>query len=90
MGCQARATGSPRATAQRIREGQIMPQEADRHRVQQLLTDGAQLIEVLPAPEYREEHLIGAINIPLKTLTRATTQQLDRTRPVIVYCWDYQ
>jgi rhodanese-related sulfurtransferase len=67
-----------------------MPQEADRHQVQRLIKDGAQLVEVLPAPEYREEHLAAAINIPIKRLTAETTKQLDRSRPVIVYCWDYQ
>ncbi len=67
-----------------------MPQEADRQQVQRLINDGAQLVEVLPAPEYREEHLAGAINIPLTRLSAETTKQLDRTRPVIVYCWDYQ
>lgn len=67
-----------------------MPQEADRDAVQRLIADGARLIEVLPAPEYREEHLTGAINIPIKRLTAETTKQLDRSRPVIVYCWDYQ
>jgi len=68
----------------------VMPQEADRHLVQQLIADGAQLVEVLPAHEYRDEHLASAISIPLKTLTGETTKQLDRNRPVIVYCWDYQ
>lgn len=67
-----------------------MPQEVDRHDVQRLIGRGAQVVDVLPAPEYREEHLAGAINIPLKTLTAETVKQLDRTRPVIVYCWDYQ
>ena len=67
-----------------------MPQEADRHLVQQLMAGGAQLVEVLPAHEYRDEHLAGAISIPLKTLSGETTKQLDRNRSVIVYCWDYQ
>ncbi len=67
-----------------------MSQDADRHDVQRLIGAGAQLVEVLPTHEYREEHLASAINIPLKTLTRETTKQLDRNRPVIVYCWDYQ
>jgi rhodanese-related sulfurtransferase len=51
---------------------------------------GAQVVEVLPRAEYDEEHLPGAINIPLKELNRATAKQLDRDRPVIVYCHDYQ
>jgi len=45
---------------------------------------------VLPAAEFEEEHLPGAINIPLKELDRETTRQLERGRPVIVYCHDYQ
>ncbi|MBN9098169.1 MAG: rhodanese-like domain-containing protein [Pseudonocardia sp.] len=53
-----------------------------------LLDEGAQLVEVLPAPEYDEMHLPGAVNIPLKTLDATTTAGLDRSRPVIVYCWD--
>jgi rhodanese-related sulfurtransferase len=49
----------------------------------------AQLVEVLPAEEYDEEHLPGAINLPLKQLDADTAAVLDRERPVIVYCWDY-
>ena len=67
-----------------------MPTPIDRDRVQHLLEQGAQLIEVLPEDEYADEHLPGAINIPLKTLDRETTRQLDRDRPVIAYCYDYQ
>jgi rhodanese-related sulfurtransferase len=45
-------------------------------------------VEVLPAAEYVEEHLPGAINLPLKELDEAATAGLDRTRPVVVCCWD--
>jgi len=61
-----------------------------REEVRQLLKEGAQLVEVLPRDEYGEEHIAGAINIPLKELNRKTAMQLDRSRPVIVYCDDYQ
>jgi rhodanese-related sulfurtransferase len=68
-----------------------MPTAIDRDEVQRLIRDEhAQLVEVLPKPEYEEEHLPGAINIPLKTLDAETTRRLDRERPVIVYCDDYQ
>lgn len=68
-----------------------MPTSIDRHEVQQLVRErGAQLVEVLPRDEYEELHLPGAINLPLKELDRATAEQLDRSRPVIVYCHDYQ
>jgi rhodanese-related sulfurtransferase len=62
----------------------------DRARVQELLADGAPLVEVLPAVEYEDEHLPGAINIRLKQLDRETTGHLDSSRPVIVYCYDCQ
>jgi len=62
----------------------------DWHETQQLLDEGAQLVEVLPAVEYVEAHLPGALNIPLKELDRARVAGLDPLRPVIVYCWDYQ
>ncbi len=68
-----------------------MPTPIDRDELQRLLHDErAQIVEVLPPDEFDDEHLPGAINIPLKTLDRATTLRLDRERPVIVYCYDTQ
>ena len=68
-----------------------MPTSIDRQEVQRLLAEEqAQLVEVLPAAEYEDEHLPGAINIPLKGLDRETTRRLDHRRPVIAYCYDYQ
>jgi rhodanese-related sulfurtransferase len=67
-----------------------MPTRIDRDQVERLLEDGAQLVEVLPEDEYEYEHLPGAVNIPLKTLDAASTQQLARDRAVVVYCYDYQ
>ncbi|MGE3661782.1 MAG: rhodanese-like domain-containing protein [Pseudonocardia sp.] len=60
----------------------------DHATLRRLLDTDAQLVEVLPEPEYVEMHLPGALNIPLKTLDATSTTQLDRSRPVIVYCWD--
>jgi rhodanese-related sulfurtransferase len=66
-----------------------MPEPIEIERLRELLAEGSQLVEVLPAEEYAEEHLPSAINIPLKTLDAETAAQLDKTRPVVVYCWDY-
>jgi rhodanese-related sulfurtransferase len=57
-------------------------------RLRELLDGGAQLVEVLPEPEYAEQHLPGAVNIPLKTLDADSTAQLDKTKAVVVYCHD--
>jgi rhodanese-related sulfurtransferase len=67
-----------------------MPTELEREDVRRLVEAGAQLVEVLPREEYEEEHLPGAISIPLKELNRETARVLRRDCPVIVYCHDYQ
>jgi len=41
-----------------------------------------------PAKEYREDHLPGAINLPLRQLETEARRVLDVSRPVMVYCWD--
>jgi rhodanese-related sulfurtransferase len=67
-----------------------MPTDVDREDVRRLMAEGAQLLEVLPREEYEDEHLPGAINIPLKELDGQTAAQLARDRPIITYCNDYQ
>jgi rhodanese-related sulfurtransferase len=67
-----------------------MAEEIGRALVEELVRAGAQLVEVLPAEEYAEEHLPTAVNIPLKELNAETAARLDRARPVIVYCYDSQ
>ena len=62
--------------------------EITRDGVRRLVEAGAQLVEVLPRDEFDDEHLPGAISLPLKSLTAQTAAVLDRSRPVIVYCWD--
>jgi rhodanese-related sulfurtransferase len=72
-----------------MRQAVAVPTAITRRQLDDLLErSGAQLVEVLPEAEYREEHLPGAVNIPLRTLTAETVRQLDPARPVVVYCWD--
>jgi rhodanese-related sulfurtransferase len=65
-----------------------MSRAIDRAETERLISEGAQLVEVLPAKEYGEGHIPGAINLPLKRLDAETATVLDRDRPVVVYCWD--
>jgi Rhodanese-like domain len=63
-----------------------MPTTIDRDELRRLVSDDqAQLVEVLPRAEYDEEHLPGAISVPLKQFDVSV---LEPGRPVIVYCWD--
>lgn len=59
----------------------------DRAVVQEMAEQSAQLVEVLPAKEYAEDHLPGAVSHPLRQLDKEAGE-IDRERPVIVYCWD--
>jgi rhodanese-related sulfurtransferase len=65
-----------------------VPRQIGREEVRAMSAAGAVVVEVLPADEYEEEHLPGAINIPIKKLDALAPQQLARDRPVIVYCSD--
>jgi rhodanese-related sulfurtransferase len=59
-----------------------MPGRVDLEGLRALLARGAQLVEVLPVAEYTDEHLPGAINLPLKELDATTgAARLDRSRP---------
>lgn len=67
-----------------------MPRTIDTAGLVALLDEAdPQLLEVLPASAYEAEHLPGAINVALPSLTReAAAAALDRQRPVVVYCYD--
>ena len=66
-----------------------MPNEIHvRAEVQALIDRGAQVVEVLGPEEFEEDHLPGAINIPLRKIETEARTRLDPTRPVLVYCWD--
>jgi rhodanese-related sulfurtransferase len=65
-----------------------MAREIDREQVRRLMAQRAQIVDVLPAMEYGEEHLPGAINLPLRRIEVEASQVLDATRPIAVYCAD--
>jgi rhodanese-related sulfurtransferase len=66
-----------------------LPISIHRDQLRNLVESGAQLVEVLPAAEYEEEHLPGAMNIPLKSLNGSAVSALNHGAPVIVYCWNF-
>ena len=55
---------------------------------QQLIADGVRTFDVLPAETYREEHLPGATSLPLETFEPDQVESLERSEPVLVYCFD--
>ena len=67
-----------------------MVQEIGTEEARRLHEADAQFVEVLGKSEYDEEHLPGAIHIPLRKLDDQAPERLDPGRPVVVYCFDYQ
>jgi rhodanese-related sulfurtransferase len=54
-----------------------------------LLEAGTPLIDVLGREEFDHSHIPGAVNIPLKELTREAVSRFDPSRPIVVYCDGY-
>jgi rhodanese-related sulfurtransferase len=69
--------------------GTQLPENVTRDEVQQLVTAGAQLVEVLPREAYEDLHIAGALSIPLRELGERAPAELDPGRPVIAYCHDF-
>jgi len=68
-----------------------MPIEIRRKDVKTLVEQGrVQLFDVLPASEYKKEHLPHAINVPLQSMTSESTKALRKDIAVIVYSADSQ
>ena len=66
-----------------------MPTEIGHDKVQRLSAAGAYLLDVREREGYDAEHLPGALSLPIKSLDQESTASLDRTRPVIAYCWEW-
>lgn len=52
---------------------------------QQLISEGAQIIDVRTPMEYRQGHIKNALNIPLNTLS-SELDKIDKSKPVITCC----
>jgi rhodanese-related sulfurtransferase len=67
-----------------------MPTMIELDEMRRLRDEGAQVLDVLSLREYEDSHIPGAIHIGLDELDSSSTSRLDRDRPVIAYCYDYQ
>jgi hypothetical protein len=86
---RSRATHRDSGASESVWDHQPVVKSISYARLAELLARAnIQLVEVLPAEEYRAAHLPGAVNVPLKLLDADATAGLDRTQPVVVYCWD--
>jgi rhodanese-related sulfurtransferase len=65
-----------------------MAVRVDAKEAQTLIGAGAAVVDVLPASVFEQEHLPGAINVPLETFDPAQLSSVDRSQPLLVYCFD--
>lgn len=67
-----------------------MPRFIGLDEIEDLVATGAQVVEVLSASQYEEKHLPGAMNIELEDFSDESLSKLEKDKPVVVYCWDFQ
>ncbi|MEX2236784.1 MAG: metalloregulator ArsR/SmtB family transcription factor [Dehalococcoidia bacterium] len=60
-------------------------EEVARGRLNELVAEGAVLIDVRPALEYAHGHLPGALSLPIDELP-TRLDELPRDRPIVAYC----
>jgi len=66
-----------------------MPETITRDEVERLLSEEAQVVDVLSGDAFDELHIVGAVGIPLRELGGRAGSELDAARPVITYCNDF-
>jgi rhodanese-related sulfurtransferase len=60
----------------------------DHHDVLNIIAQGGQIVDVLPAHEHRVSAIRGAIHLPLPRLLDEAESALDKNKPIVVYCRD--
>jgi rhodanese-related sulfurtransferase len=60
----------------------------DHREVISVIGGGGQVVDVLPAHEFRIAAIRGAIHLPLPKLLHEAEHVLDKRRAVVVYCRD--
>jgi rhodanese-related sulfurtransferase len=65
-----------------------MSRQIDLEGLRRLMDQGAQVVDVLPARAFGEDHIPGAVNLSLRSIETEARQILDAHRPTVVYCGD--
>ena len=69
----------------RAMNDQPVSTDIDPARAEELVSEGAELIDVRRAYEFEAGHIAGARNLEMNDLT-ASAETLPRDRPVVFYC----
>ena len=66
-----------------------MPKSVTTAEARALQSNGVPFVDVLPPGSFADEHIDGAVNLPLADINDAPVR-LDPAEPVLVYCFDHQ
>ncbi len=78
----------PKSYGDLLREARASIKEVTPQEVEALPDGKVALIDVREASEWEQGHLPGAVHIPAWELTPERAEELDPSRPVVVYCFD--
>lgn len=62
------------------------PYEISLKQINSNLKDGSLLIDVRTAKEYKADHAVGAVNIPIEDIQKGTYPDIDKDKIIYVYC----
>lgn len=60
----------------------------ERRELQELLKAGAIIAEALASEEHHGRHIPSAVSLPTRKIDADLVANLDKSHPIIVYCWD--
>lgn len=66
-----------------------MPKTVTTTAARALRAEGVRFVDVLPPTAFAEEHIAGAVNLPLAEINEAPTR-FEPVEPIVVYCFDHQ
>jgi len=66
----------------------VVTQRVDAVRAQRLLRQHTTFVDVLPAAVFQQEHLPGAVSLPLETFEASQVEGFERDKALLVYCFD--
>lgn len=62
------------------------PYEISLKQINSNLKDGSLLIDVRTAKEYKADHAVGAVNIPIEDIQKGKYPDVDKDKIIYVYC----
>lgn len=60
--------------------------DEDLTKAREAVKNGAIIVDVRTPKEFKEKHILGAVNLPIEEIMKGSTQKLPRDKEIVVYC----